>query len=459
MATPFADPQNTANPAFSLFSAMREPVLRGVPDPSTRHDFSPMGETMTDTADVLKRTAISSQGEDLRTIKSKIPAAGTMSFDVVDTGDYWFWLTSFFGGAQSPDLLETGCYLHRLAAYRTPDVGFAPTNSILAYRDDGMGMRFLDSVLSQLEISFGAAALTSSVLTFVSRAGDFWDDPSQTAGTGTAKLPMLRGVVDLNFGKGAYLTDASANVWVKVTAVTSTTVTVKTKIGDATSYGSGTQLLERGKFNWPILDETGARIGSNAKRVELYFPATGSIVVNDEYEFLRRRDAWTAVLVDGSTVVREIDCRLIISDTGDDPDEVEVKSGKITLVNPSQAIQAFGFGDRAKRTRSRGLRTGVLTLAREYLDLDFRRRMELGATISYRISLNSMVGLGTTGTYQHSIDIIAPLCEMSGPGATVTNQTTVDEAITLTAHPSSDGTYPHAVTADFVTDIPDLAAA
>lgn len=403
------------------------------------------GETITNTAETIQRTAITRAGERPRGMPSKIPAAGTLTLDAINTEQDWLFNGLLLGAVDTDvDTPEVGANRHRIHS-TTGTRDFPESATIYAWRDDDLPQRLLRAMCSQLEISFAERQLVGMVASFVGGRGDYWDDPARTAGAGTA-FPAIRGIHVAQFA-----TDATQNVWVEVTVQTATEITFKRRIGDADAFGAGTSVATRGEWT-NLVDEGGVLLGAPGDRLQIYWPVAGTFAVGDILRFDRIRGVWAPSFPD-SIIVNEVYSTITF-----DGVDFEMTSGTLTLTKPTEARFGFG-GRRARRVRQRGLRDYTISLEREYLDTKVRRKLELGETFALRVHLSTGVTIGTTGNLHQSMEFIMPLCDPSGPNATVTDPNTMNETITATAHPSADVTYPSAVTVEVVNSIDDLVAA
>jgi hypothetical protein len=402
------------------------------------------GETFTNTPETIQRTNITRAEERSRGLVGKVPAAGTLTLDAVNVAQDWLWWALLLGGRTTAvDTPEVGANRHRIFVKTARD--FPAQGTLYGWRDDSIAQRLLAAMCSQIQLTFAERALVGMVVTFVGGRGDYFDDPVRTAGAGTA-FPALRGMHAAQFG-----TDATQNFHVEITAVTATLITFKRKVGDGDAMSVGTTIATRGEWT-NFADEADIIQGNPGDRVQIYWPVAGTFAVGDILRFDRVRDVWVPSFPD-ALVVNEV-----FSTISFDGADFEMNDGTITFSKPTEARFGFG-GRRSRRVRQRGLRDYAISLNREYLDTKIRRKLELGETFDLRVHLSTGVGIGTSGNLYQSAEIIAPLCDPSGPTATATDASTMNEAITATVHPSTDATYPNAITAEFVNEVADLVAA
>lgn len=435
------------DPSYGLLRLAWQANL-GVPATTGWHDLEMKGETAVNKSAALDRGTINRSGMTQAPLPGKLETGGDLLFGAPNPNEVAYLYAAMLGKSASPTSPETGAYLHKLDRLET-GVTFAPWLSAMAWRNDGMGQRFADCLLDSLELTWAEKAVLSVTAKFVATRGDYWaDDAPQGSGTGTA-VPMLRGINALNFNAD----NALNNVWVKVTATATGTVTVKAKVGDATVYGSGTQVITRGVWT-QLRDQTGALMGDAANPIEYYMPATGSIDASapDEAKFLWRRDQWAPSYADPTLVPNETYSRVYIDGT-----ETEIQSGKLTITKPSAAMHGFGRAA-ARRTRTRGNQKVMLSFSREYLDLEVRRRIETGKPFAWVLDLRSPAGIGTTGNLFYGFRFTGLNCvPTTNTPASNQSPTKSDESMEAQLAPSSDGTYPADLTVEILNSIPDLS--
>jgi hypothetical protein len=434
--------QTYPNPAKTLARWAWEAV-RGVSPLSGWHDFRIEGEDAKDTVSAIERTALNPSGRKMPALDGKTMGVADFKVDVVSPLESWFPFAWFMGkgSVSSP---EAGAYIHKLADTETAQ-SFGETLALKIWRDDGAAQSWNEVVPTELQLSFAEKQLSGLQVKGVGRA-NYWADPVRTAGTGT-DFPRLRGLSALNFPP----TVATARAWFQVTAFDSTTVTAKVKMSDGATFSGAAQVFQRG-FWTQIQDEAGLNQGDNGSPLEVLFLAGDVFAVGDTFRVDNVHPVWV-YSYPSLVAVNEIYGVLSI-----DAQEIEVKTGQITLTGPGAEVH--GFGRRQdRRTRIRGLYGNAGTLAREVTDRLFRGRVEVSKTFRLELFLRSAVQLGAANLVQ-GIKVTRPLCRLiNASTASVSNQTTYDETVPYEAFPSSDGTYPAATTFEFYNTIPDLTAA
>lgn len=449
MGTP--SPNLYPDPSYAQFRWAWE-TIPGVPPVSGWHDVEFSGEKMGANFTTLARNLITKAGEQPPPLDGKIengPFEGP-KVDAFNPESDWWWLASFFGHAATPVLVEAAggslpaAYQHRLSQTQTA-VSFPATFSGLVWRDDNYADRKHFGRFSQIALSFAEKALVGFTPTVVFARNDYWDDAVRSAGTGTA-LPVLRGSCAEQWGA-----DDTQNLSFTVTAQDTTTVTGNWKLGDGDSFGSTPHVYTRGVWR-PIFEESDLPVRLPGMPTEVYLPLAGTFATTDVFTVKRRRLAWAQSLPTRMAVNEALSTISI------DGVDAEVKTGALTMAAPAEAI--YGFGGRyARRPRTRGPRTFSGTLAREYLDTSFISRLERGAPFELNLVLDTGVPIGARGVLTERLSFIAKNCKLSGPAASVADAKTLDESLAFSCHPSSDGTYPAALTAEIINSIPDLAAA
>jgi len=435
------------DPAYGLLSWAWEVDGPGVPPVAGWHDLNFSGETLSNNATTLERQNITRAAMTPAPLDSKIETGGDYKVDAMNPEQEWGALAQIFGAAKDPVEFETDAFRHKLSRLET-DITFDPTFAIRAWRNDGMGQLLPGCRVNQIQIAWSERQLVGATIGVVNMLGDYWDTPTRTTGTGTV-LPRLLGLSDLNFDPSA----TTKNIHIKIISQTGTAVTFKAKVGDATTYDGADQVATKGSTTWFwVRDESDVLLGTRGIPVEILFP-TGTYVAADEFKFLNRRGEWVPSFPDDTIVCLEVYSSIYINGV-----EIEVETGGLTIAKPAEP--KFGFGRRGpRRTRSRGQQTVKWTIGREYLDLAFRKRLELGTSFRAELQLRSKVGIGTTGDFQQSIGFVSPLCRASGKTASVESKTAANESIEATAHPSDDATDPADISCYIINSIPDLEAA
>lgn len=411
--------------------------------PGARHDYRPSGEKLGPKRENVKRTAITASKMNAKPLPGHLSITGDVDRDAFDARQDWILLALMFGAVDDPVELETGCFLHRFHGSAS-DLVFPQTIGWLLDRNDGMIQRLRQSMLSKLAITIPTSGLIQVKPSFVGRAYDYWGDVTlQAGGAGTA-LPMIRGLSD-----AAYLQEP---VFAKVISSTSTTVSVKIKRGGPTSYGSAVQVFNKGAWTW-AMDEAGAPIGDRSLKTEILFPATGTYVVNDEYQFAPNIASWSPTYVDNAP------SNSIFASVSKGGVEIEVDSATLNFDNPAMA--KFGVGGAfAKRSRARGKRGITCGLSREYQEENFKRDLEMLGSFRIDIGIHSGVTIGTTGRYDCGIDIVFPAVSLSGDEASAESETKMDEQVTAEPYsPSGDPDLPDDCYVYLYSDTPSLAVA
>lgn len=434
--------QTYPNPAFTLARWAWE-TTRGVRPLAGWHDFRIDAEDMKDTVAAIERTALNPSGQKFPALDGKTMGVVDFKVDVLSPLESWFFF-AWMARHASVTTPETGAYIHKISRLETAQ-NFAETLALKVWRDDGAAQCWSEVVPTELQVSFAEKQLSGAQVKGVGRA-DYWADAVRTAGTGT-DFPRLRGLSALNFPPTA----ATARAWFQVTAQDSTTVTAKVKMSDGASFSGSAQVFTR-NFWTQIQDEAGLNVGDNGSPVEVLFLTGDVFAVGDTFRVDNVHPIWV-YSYPSLVAVNEIDGYLAI-----DGQEIEVKTGQITLTAPGAEVHGFGRRQ-GRRTRIRGLYGHAGTLAREVTDRAFRGRIEASKTFRLELFLRSSVQLGSANLVQ-GIKITRPFCRLiNASTAAVSNQTTYDETVPYEAFESSDGTYPAATTVEFYNTIPDLTAA
>lgn len=429
------------NPSNALFAMLWEDSP-GVPRRTGRADMEFNGETLSNNALTVARTAITRAAMATRPMPGKLEAGGELRLDAFNPAADWRIIAAYFGHATT-DEVETGAFEHKFSRYET-DVDFPETFTALVWRDD-IAQRFLGCRISQIVLTIQEKALVGCVATLVPERGDYWGDATRSAGAGTG-FPLVRGLLDSQFG-----TDTAANASFDIVSFTSTTVTFKAKIGDAATFDGAEQTATRGQWT-RFADQDDVLLGTLGMPVQVYFPVGAVFAADDVLTVPRRRAEWTPSFP-LSIAVNEVYSVLSIGST-----EQEMDSLTLTIAMPTEARFGVG-GQAARRTRQRGQQTVTGQFSREALNLEMRRNLEMGLPFSLSVYLRTGVSIGESGNLDYSLRLEAPSCVPSGQTPTVEDKDTYNEQISFTAHPSDDAEDPADISVYVINDVEDLAAA
>lgn len=408
-------------------------LIAGVPQDSGRIDFDFSASSGADTPTSIERTEILPGGESPEKLPSK--RTPVLGYTIPNVHPETSWLPFFALIGKAAAGVEvgpaSGYYLHTVALDES-DLTAPGSLTGYVFKDDGQGVRFLESRVQSTAISFGQGASISQEVTLIPGRADYWGDPVRT-GTGTAKLAM-RGICDLNFVRGLYLLEDNSDLFVKVISSTGTTVTVQVKLGTGGVY-SADQVLTKAAWNWIGYGADLIMVGNRADKGELYVPSAGTYVADDVYRIPRRRVTPVKSAPDPADVVVEV-----YSSAEVDGQEFRLTQGTTTLEKTGvTAEQQFG-GRQAARTVSRGFLKPTLTFQRQYLDIEFLHALEMGRTFSFRLDLYARGFFDDSGLESARVSLFGPKWTPEGSTPTVQGAAEMSENITATAAP--DGATP-----------------
>ena len=405
------------------------------------HDF--VSESLTSLAEQIEQRSITRNAQRPVSQESKIGLGGTFDTDFNCEGHLHY--LANLQKKYSTTNPATGVYVHKLSPTGTNT--FNPSMMVEVWRDDDLPQVFKGTRVQQMTFNNGLRQFLQSQITLVAAMADYWDYPTQTAGTGGPN-PLVRGLP--NYTNWSL---ADHDLYIKCTEASSFTFAIK--IGAAASYGSTTMVMDTAQKWYDLIDsnDTG-RIGDKGIKVMGYFPNFTSLADNDEWKWSAARQEWTPVFP-SVLPFNEVYSEIFID--GDD-EPFRLNSINMTITRPVSAIYSLG-GRYPVLVRERGRRQVGGTISREYLDVELRKKLERAESFYLRSVSESKLPIGSTA-YYHTLELIAPLCMLSGPTPSIGSETQMDENLTFTCHPDptdGDGNVDD-VTAYVTNTIADITA-
>jgi len=449
------------NPALGLFR-WRFEALAGIANPAGRiHDFNNFkGEKIGAQSQLVERTALSRSGMRPAPLVGKLEPGGDIEFDAFQPRMEWGLWALLLKNYDIPGAAlagETAAYSHKLS--RLGATPFPETGECWIDRNTGQITHYSQMRAGGVSLKWAGKQLISSTFTGVVGAFDFWGASVPAGGnTGTA-VPQLRGINAVNYPASG---STPLDFYVKVTALTSTTVTITTKRGSAATYGSA-YTVPRGV--WYLLqDENGNPMGQfTGLPTEGYFPLPGAanFAVSDEFHFPAVCPDWTT----GSPtwpydpppviVVNEILSAFIVAGG----QTINIDSGDLTIKTGAEAKYEFG-GRLPSRTREWGYQMVDGKVAREAQPgFSFQEFLVMGTPFDIVLNMNSGVALGTSGKYNYDATLTMKNVLSKGKTTSVEGEKSLPDSIDFEANPSTDGTYPSDITLELKNEIPDLTDA
>jgi hypothetical protein len=450
------------NPALGLYR-WRFESAPGVANEAGRwHDLNNFkGEKIGANSLLVPRTALSRGGMRPQSLIGKLEPGGDTEFDAFQPRQEWpFWALLLHGYdvPSGPLAGETAAYrhkIHRLGASAFPD-----TAEIRLDRNTGQITRYREVRGGGVQLKLAGKQLVSTMYTTVVGRFDYWGDAIQT-GTGTA-APQLRGVNAVN---NPALGSTPLDFYMKVTAQTSTTVTVTTKRGSAATYGAPYVIPRSSPAApvwWLVLDENGVAMGQfTGIATEIYLPASGTFVVNDEFH-------WPAVCPDWTTgsptwpyapppmiAVNEVLSSYAVAGG----QILNFDTADLTIKSGAETKHEFG-GRMPSRTREWGFQTVDGKIAREEQPgFSFQPYLVEGVPFDSVINLSSGVRLGTSGLYDYNSVLTMKNVVPKGKTNSVEGEKSLPGGIDFEANSSGDSSYPSDITLETQNEIPSLLAA
>lgn len=394
----------------------------------------------------IEDDSIRAFGEQEQGLPSKIRVNGALPVNWQGE-DHEKFIANFFGHGATPSESPTGVWTKKYAVQES-DVDYISLWLEIS-RDLGRPELLVGAEVQQLQFSIAAATiLNGSIQVFAPRAM-FWGDAAEVVVTGTPNAPILRGIHDY-----AGLQLADPDIFVKVSSVGSDVVTFQTKVGTAAAYSNSQGPLATGNDSdgnpiWHNLeDEAGVLIGDEGLPVQIHFP-DDTLTAADEWEFTGTRAVWSQSLPTHSPF-NEIYAEVYVDGT-----IFRTRDLGLTLERPIEPDDAIG-GRFVDTVIEQGQRTAVWTLTRRASNLALYDKLLRAESATVRLQAYGAL-IGATGVRRQLI-IRSLNCIPEGRGPNVAGRDTLDEQITLRAHPSTDGTYPSAVTIETVNSVEDIAA-
>lgn len=383
------------------------------------HDF--VSESLSSAAETILPRSITTNSQQPVGSPSKIAVGGAIEVDWNAEGHLHY--LANLQGAYSTSTLTAGVEELILGPSQTTPV--TPSMTVEVWRDDDMAQILRACRAREVSFNLGLRQFAQGSIQLLGTRADYWTEPAQTAGTSTD--PQLRGLPN-----HTDWTVADGDLYLKITTATGgpppTVVKGKFKLGSAASYGSIETTMTAGDWVVALDSTTGVRYGDKGLPVECYFANFTGIATNDEWKFDRERAVWVPVMPD---VIPFNEIYAEISIDGGSPERVNSLS--LTVTRPVEAIYAIGKRF-AWLVRERGRRAVTGTFQREYLDTNLRKKLERAKEFYLLVNMTNGVTIGATA-YEHTMELIAPKCMMSGNTPTIGGQDQMDENPSFTCHP------------------------
>ena len=415
------------------------------------HDIVIAGEKLGAQSEFVERPDIVRNGMMLAPMLGKLKPGGEIEFGAFNPlQDWWLWAL-MLGGYDVPSgpavvngVTETGTYIHKL--HRTGATAFPQTACLRIDRNDGMPARYTQCLTNKLAIKWQEGQLIKATFSAIVGQFDLWGDAVPTGGNTGTQTPYMRGIIPENYTSNA----GSFDVYAKVTAKTSSTVTIESKRGTGTSYGTA-YVVPRGAWTWGQ-NELGGPLGDRGSPGQFFFPLPVSspaadFAVGDEFHFPAQCPDWLgSISYEPSIAVNEIYSAVIVNG-----ESIEVESGELTVEKPAQAKGGVGLRQ-PRRTRTRGLQKVTGKVQREYqTGFNFQQMLVEGGPFSLVLDCHSGPAglLGVTGFSDFAQKITMNNLTAKGKTASAESQTKMDESVDYQAGVNpGDATYPDDITVE-----------
>jgi hypothetical protein len=443
------------NPANGQIRHSWETVV-GIPDEANWHDHEFVSEALSPEYGKIQPNSITKNAQIPAGQPSKIHGGGDIPIEWDPEGPVRYLANlQKKGSVANP---TAGVYVHKLAPSETA-VTFPSTMSVEVSRDDGAPQINKGGRVGSASFSVAPSSFLTGAISLIPERQDYWAKAARidVLGGGAPSDPKLRGIPAY-----ANWTDAvNGDLYIKATAVTGTTVTLKAKVGSGASYGSTTFVVtvgldSQGRPRWTdIIDSTsGLRVGSRDLANQLYIAAVTNWAVDSEFSFARERTVWTPVLP-AVPKFNEIFAQILVGDSLATAEGYEIDSFDLTITQPTTVKDAIG-GRFPHRVKQRGRRAVTGSIKREYLDKTLRKRLERAVQSWLRVDFFTGVLIGATA-YESSMSLISGGFVEGGKTPSIGGQDSMDENYDFTCHPGTDVTYPDDLTVLITNSIATLA--
>lgn len=436
-----------ANPALTQLRVGFE-ATAGYGDPAAFQDVRLLSETLGSDIPIIQDESIIDSAEMDEGYETKIIPGGDINVNW-SPEDHVKFLANFFGKGKTAVQAPTGVWTHKLAISET-DITFdrlaveisRDLDNILATPVKRPEM-YVGALASQLTWASGPRSFLNGAITLVTPRFHFLEDATVLTGTGTD--PVIRG-----FHKYSGLGSADGDIFVKVDSIPAATMDIICKVSAAAAYGTTKIVIT--PLTWTELtDEGDLRIGDTGIPVEILWPNLTGVVNLDEWRFDRERAIWTQSLA-AAAVLNEVDIEIQLDGT-----KFRTRDFSLTATRPAEPDESIGgrFLE-VDQVNEFGQRTVAGQLNRRALDTALVDRLLRREPFSLTIDARGPE-IGSTGSRRQMI-LTMKNCIPSGRTPSVGGAGSFDEPIDFMAHPSSDGTYPSALTVELVNSQADLTA-
>ena len=442
----------TANPGLAQFRFGFEDTDCGLGDVSTFQDFRARSEAVGAELPQIEDDSIGAFGEQLEGEESKILPDGPFNLNW-GPEDHAKFFAGYFGKSATPVESPTGVWTHKLAVTES-DVSFG-SGAVEISRDRQRPTFYTGAEIAGISFATGPRAFLNGAVTLIMPRFIYHDDATQV--TGTSTFPILRGLY--GFSDLELATPDLADLFVTVDAVPgSADFEIKAKIGLASTYDGAAIPVTVGNDAdgnpiFTVMKHTvnDIHVGqSDELPIELHWTDLTGIAALDEFRIPAVRDVWTSVLP-VRALFNEIATFITFQGQTERVREFNLDASRAGLA-PDEAI-GFRFVDVIDEL---GDRTATGNLNRRALqDLGWENHLVSGEPFTLEVLAKSTL-IGATGV-RRELKLTAKNCRASGRTASIAGAAQFDEPFPFACHPSTDGTYPAALTAELKNSQASLA--
>lgn len=351
--------------------------------------------------------------------------------------DHYLILASHFGGSATPVEAPTGVWTHHLGAGET-DVVFGDLN-LEIWRHKDRGYLFTNFLPAQLTFEIGPRGYLIGSAQFSGNRFCLLGDAVIVTATGTPEVPAVRGFARSTLADDVFLEAQSISPLV-----------VKCKVGSGSTYDGANIAITDGEWSPPLTDEADADLGGEGESVQIYVGDSSGWTVGDEIRIPYQRADWAATLP-ASSRGNEVLATILL-----DGVEAGLRSVTLTSTRPATVDEVIGgrFSDGRDESGFRSATWGITRRAIREVGLE--DKLLHASEVQLRMTVLGPV-IGATGVRRQLI-FRSLNCRPTGETFAVGGPDNPEEAYELSAHPSTDGTYPHALNVEIVNGIADLTA-
>lgn len=335
-----------------------------------------------------------------------------------------------------------------------------PSYSMLFSKDDDLPQRLLGAQTAGMTFAWDREdGFLKTTFDILAARGDYWPDATVVTDPSASTKPQLFGLPE--YAVWIDPTAADRRVYIKVADITDIAdgiITVLVKVSTAASYGTFETTVTIGNnalTGLPQLnnlyDSTSeALLGTFDTPIQVYFPNSTNIAVDDEWFWTAERTVWSPS-ISTAPVFNEIYANVFIGG-----DQYCVNNFSLSVEIPLQARFCLGGRD-AIEVRQRGQRVVNLEIGRDYLDTSMVKRLERGEPFTFEAIGYS--GEEIEAGFQHYVRFFCPLVVPGGRVPGVEGNAEMTENIQGTCHPDADNaTWPDDVNIEIQDSLTTVAA-